>query len=101
MNIFLKIPAWHDREEQVIPQPHFQELPRLNENDLFKVDGRLWQWHHIEYDCDNAQPSATIVLHTHAEKTKEEEVAKHGLTYRIEKVELPDGTVYINVPTRN
>jgi hypothetical protein len=40
-------------------------------------------------------------LHTHAEKTKEEEVEERKVTYRIEKVELPDGTVYINVPTRN
>jgi len=101
MNIFLKIPAWHDREEQVIPQPHFQELPRLNKKDLFKVDGKLWQWHHIEYDCDNAKLSATIILHTHPEKTREEKAAEREVTYRIEEVKLPEGSIYLKLPTRN
>lgn len=101
MNIYLKIPAWHDREEQIISQPNLRSLPKLNKKDLFKVNDRLWQWHHLEYDCDNTPMSVTIVLHTYPEKTKEEEVAERRTTYQRQKVELPNGTIWVNVPIHN
>lgn len=89
MKIFIKIPAWHSREEQVIEQEYLKEIPNLKEKDLIKVESRLWQWHYIEYDF--SIPSATIVLNTYPEKTKEEELAERAYPSREEEYEMPNG----------